>query len=68
VDVPAGIGTRLIINCVHMWNLGSASGVTQWIVIVRGRVGTRLVINWVFLWIWVAPPALPEELGNETCH
>ncbi len=57
MDVPAGIGTRLIINRVHMWNLGSASGVTQLIVIVRGRVGTRLAINWVCLWIWVVPPA-----------
>jgi hypothetical protein len=48
---------RLIIYCIHMWNSGSASGVTRWIVIVRGQIGTRLVINWVACGIWAAPPA-----------
>ena len=50
MDVRAGIGTRLNINCVHMWNLGSASGITQWIVIVRGKIGTRLVIDSICQW------------------
>ena len=26
VDVCGQIGARLVINCVHIWNLGSASG------------------------------------------
>ena len=41
---------RLAIHCVHMLNLGSASGVTLRIVDVCCRIGTRLVCYFVCMW------------------
>jgi hypothetical protein len=50
VNVCDQIWTRLAINCIHMLNLGSASGITWRIVDVCSRIGTRLVFNCVCLW------------------
>jgi hypothetical protein len=37
---------RHVINCVRLWNLGSASGVTRRILNVRGQYGLDIVKRW----------------------
>jgi hypothetical protein len=61
---------RHVINCIRLWNLGSASGVTRRILNVRGQYGLDIVKRWSscvtdlnsFLraftcGIWAVPPA-----------
>ena len=50
VDILGQIGTRLVINIVCLWNLGSTSRVTWRMVDVCGQIGIRLVINCVCVW------------------
>jgi hypothetical protein len=37
---------RHVINCIRLWNLGSASGVTRRILNVRGQYGLDIVKRW----------------------
>jgi hypothetical protein len=55
VDVCGRIGTRLVINCVHMLNLGSASGILK----NRGCLWSKRDLPLIAFkcGIWAAPPA-----------
>ncbi len=51
VDVCCRIGTRLVFNCVCLWNLGITSSVTcRSVDVCAGIVGMRLIIYCIHMW------------------
>jgi hypothetical protein len=64
MDVDGQTEPRLVINCIWVWNLASASDEDQKLWIFIAELNQDLLSIGFACRIWVVPLAGPEELGT----